>query len=117
LRRIEPQGRIGFDQPLAQAVAVKALERRDAAGGTGRAAAARGEEGEQVLFLDFGQGFFRERGELLEICPIGRDAVLRQPVLEPERVAERVEGRVYGLSSNAVAAASCISSQRLASTR
>ena len=52
---------------------------------------------------------------------VGGDRVPRQPVLEPQRVAERVEetgvALVQGSSSKASAARSCARSQRFASTR
>ena len=58
---------------------------------------------------------FEKNGKLLQVGPIRGDGIARQAVLEPERVAKRVEQPVYGRSSNA--GASCISSQRLASRR
>src|SRR6185503_5432527 len=117
LGRIEPERRVGFNFSFAQAVAVEALQGRDAPRGAGSAPASRREEREQVLLADLLERLFGKSRELLQVGAIGGDGVLRQPVLEPERVAERVEDRVYGWSSNAVAAASCIRSQRFASRR
>src|SRR5258706_2028773 len=125
LGRIEPERRIGAEAPLAHAILIEALERRHQPGGARGAAPARGHESEEILLADPQEALLREAAELLEIGAVGSDGVLREAVLEPQRVAERVEQRRVGLvrgrsgaqgrSSNSPV--SCSSSQRLASMR
>src|SRR6185436_12213888 len=116
LRRIELERRVGGNAALAQAVPVEALQRRDPPRRARGSALSRGEESKEILLSRGQQALAVEKpGELLEIAAVRRDGVSRKPVLEPERVAERVEqALVYGLSSNA--GASCISSQRFTSS-
>ena len=75
---------------------------------------------EQIGFVDFDEVLLQETAQLQQVRAVRGDGVLRQPVLEPQRVAESVEDSLahfprYGFSSNS--GASCISSQRLASRR
>lgn len=75
-----------------------------------------------MFFLNFQKrNPLQESPEAAQILPVGGERVLRQPVFQPQRVAERIDERriraAQDLSSNASALDSCISSQRLASRR
>src|SRR5262249_38837542 len=90
LRRIELQRRVDVDQPLAQAVLEEALQARDAARGAGGPSSPRSQKGEKVGLRDVGKLLSRKGRELLQVGAVGLPRVARQPVLGPERVAERV---------------------------
>src|SRR6266403_1123173 len=90
LRRIELERRICAHQALAHAVLVEALETGHAPRGAGRAALFRSEECEQAGFVRREQITAEECLQLLQIRAIGGDRVLREPVLQPQGVAERV---------------------------
>jgi hypothetical protein len=95
----EPDGRVGHDAPLAQRPAVVALEHREPA--VGRRGLAPGGQARAHVGLHVGLARGGERGavalfaqplrEQREVAAVGGQRVLRQAVLEPERVDEVVD--------------------------
>ena len=96
--RLQLQGRVGADDPLAQGPPEVALEHRQPPVGRGRAglAVAGGEIGVEVGFGSRGYRLALRRQPAAvqaQVAPIRRERVLRQPFLQPDGVDERVDFR------------------------
>jgi hypothetical protein len=101
--------------PLAYAILVEALQAGEHPRSTRCASPARGEKRKQIGFLRLREtARFQEDGELRKIAPVRLERILRKAVLEPERVAKRVEQRRIRARQSA---RSWPSSQRFASSR